>query len=57
MLKQLLHWFIRSLRGCYKYGYFAPLVAAILTIKRSGGYWLHCRALYRLAFWQGQRFP
>ncbi len=34
----------------WKYGYFAPLMAAWFVLKRQGGYVFHLRALYRLTF-------
>lgn len=57
MLNELKDSFMKGARGCLKYGYFAPLTAVWLTIKRRGGYFRHLRALYRLAFWRGKMYP
>lgn len=49
--------FLKAARGTLKYGYFAPLTAAWLSVKRPGGYFWHLRALYKLAFWHGKMYP
>lgn len=48
--------FKRSLHRTLHYGYFAPLTALWLTLKRPGGYIKHLLALYRLCFWRGDMY-
>lgn len=57
MITELKSEFIRGFRGSLKYGYFAPLSAAWFAVKRPGSYLRHLRALYRLDFWKGKRWP
>jgi len=49
--------FMRGARATVKYCYFAPLMAMFFTISRRGGYFWHLRALYRLCFWRGRKYP
>lgn len=49
--------FAKGFRGALKYGYLAPLTTTWLAVKRPGGYFWHLRALYRLAWWHGKRYP
>ncbi|MHB1300517.1 MAG: hypothetical protein ACYCY8_06590 [Burkholderiales bacterium] len=44
---------INSFLGTWRYGYFAPIIALKLTITRSGHYFWHLKALYRLSYWHG----
>jgi hypothetical protein len=56
-MEQLKSEFIRGFRGCYRYGFFAPFTAAWLAVTRPGSYLRHLKALYRLDFWKGRRWP
>jgi hypothetical protein len=47
---QVANGFTDVAKRTLQYGYFAPLQAAWLTRTRKGGYFLHLKALYRLAF-------
>jgi hypothetical protein len=55
MIKELTRGFVKGAHHTWRYGYFAPLTAAWIAITRSGNYFWHLRALYRLSFWGGQQ--
>lgn len=57
MFNELKDSFMKGFRGTLKYGYFAPLTAVWLAIKRPRNYVWHLKALYRLAFWRGRMYP
>lgn len=44
---------LKAARGTLLYGYFVPITAAWLAIRRPGSYIWRLRALYKLAFWSG----
>lgn len=57
MIRELLTVFLKACRGTWKYGYFAPLQAAVRTVRRKGRYLQHLQGLYHLAFWKGHLYP
>jgi hypothetical protein len=56
MMMELIHaftaGFVQGVRGTWKFGFFAPLTAAILVVSQRAGYFMHLRALHRLANWR-----
>ena len=55
MNEELKRGVLKAAHHTCRYGYFAPLTAAWLAITRSGNYFRHLRALYRLSFWRGKQ--
>ena len=43
-------------RRTWKYGYFAPLLAGWVCLRRNGNYLFHLRALPRLTSWHGDLY-
>ena len=53
LIQELKRSLINSFLGTWRYGYFAPIIAARLAITRPGHYFWHLKALYRLSYWHG----